>query len=91
MGASLRSNNRQFWKRIEESILSCVQILPVDHEAALFAGDILAYLKKRGTPIGFADVLIGSIALSKNLTMVTANTRHFERIPKLKLENWLAP
>ena len=90
MGAALRSNKTLFWKKIEEQILSRIQILPVDHLAALFAGDILALLKQHGIPIGLADALIGSIALSKNMTMVTANVRHFERIPKLRIENWLA-
>jgi len=34
------------------------------------------------------DVLIAGIALSENLLMVTRNTRHFERISGLKVENW---
>ena len=41
------------------------------------------------TPIGDADLRIGAIALSRGLTVVTGNVRHFQRLPGLPLENWL--
>ena len=44
----------------------------------------------QGTPIGDADSRIAGIALARELTVVTANTRwHFERVPGLSVENWL--
>jgi tRNA(fMet)-specific endonuclease VapC len=45
-------------------------------------------LKEAGTPIGEMDLLIASHALGDDLTLVTNNTREFERIEGLKLENW---
>ena len=36
------------------------------------------------------DLRIASIALSRDLTLVTANLRHFDRVPGLSVENWLA-
>ncbi|MEZ4865614.1 MAG: hypothetical protein R3C14_30160 [Caldilineaceae bacterium] len=39
--------------------------------------------------VGRADLLIGSIALANRATLVTLNRRHFEKIPGLKLENWV--
>jgi predicted nucleic acid-binding protein len=35
------------------------------------------------------DLFIASIALSRNLTLVTHNTHHYERIPNLCLEDWM--
>jgi tRNA(fMet)-specific endonuclease VapC len=33
---------------------------------------------------------IAAIALARDLTLITGNTRHFERVPGLRVENWLA-
>jgi tRNA(fMet)-specific endonuclease VapC len=41
-----------------------------------------------GTPIGPNDVLIASIALANDLTLVTNNRGEFSRVPGLKLEDW---
>lgn len=45
-------------------------------------------LKKAGTPIGTIDLLLGCQALAEDAILVTNNTREFERIEGLKLENW---
>ncbi len=45
-------------------------------------------LKTQGTPIGDFDTLIAAHALAEKLTLVTHNTRHFENVPQLKLEDW---
>jgi len=39
-------------------------------------------------PLGDLDLLIASIVLTVNETLVTKNVRHFSRIPNLKLEPW---
>ena len=59
-----------------------------DKSAQLF-GMIKAQLKQQGNLIMDADILIGSIAQSNELILVTNNTKHFQRIPNLQLENWL--
>lgn len=41
-------------------------------------------------PLGEADLRIAAIALVHGLTPVTGNVRHFERVPELTVENWLA-
>ena len=40
-------------------------------------------------PIGDADLRIASIALDRDLAVVTGNVRHFEKVPGLAVENWL--
>jgi len=37
------------------------------------------------------DLLIAAVALLHDLTLVTHNTRDFQGISGLRLENWLAP
>jgi len=64
-------------------------ILPYDDVAASEYGKIRNYLEKEGKIIGAMDLLIGAHALSLNLTLVTNNMKEFERIRKLKLENWV--
>ena len=54
-------------------------------------GEQKAKLKKSGTQIGEMDLLIGCQALALGATLVTNNTREFERIEGLKLENWVTP
>lgn len=55
---------------------------------ALICGQICAKLQKMGTPIGIYDLQIAAIALANNLVLVTHNTREFERVEGLKLEDW---
>jgi tRNA(fMet)-specific endonuclease VapC len=50
---------------------------------------IRTQLEQAGTPISPNDLLIAAHALALNLTLVTANTREFERVPALSLDNWL--
>ena len=46
-------------------------------------------LKKKGTPMHDEfDLLIGVTAKKNQLTLVTDNTKHFNKIDQLKLENW---
>src|SRR4051812_24770199 len=62
--------------------------LPFDDQAAALAGRVRSDLEKAGTPIGPNDLLIGALALSRNLIVVTRNTREFGRISGLRLEDW---
>lgn len=77
-------------KNLESLIkfLGIMTVLPFDDLAAIEYGRIQAYLQKQGTPIGTADALIAGHARSAGLILVTNNTREFERVPRLKLENW---
>ncbi|MCJ7596035.1 MAG: type II toxin-antitoxin system VapC family toxin [Desulfobacterales bacterium] len=53
-------------------------------------GRIRAHLKKKATPVGAMDLLIASHAAFLNAVLVTNNTREFDRVKDLKVENWLA-
>ena len=72
-----------------ERILKVLPILRLEPTADRHYATIRTYLEQVGTPIGSNDLLIAAHALALDLTLVTANTREFERVPALRLENWL--
>lgn len=69
--------------------LSLPIIMPFDDDAAAEYGRIRAALRRKGTPIGPLDELIAAHAKSKRLILVTNNTREFERVEGLAVENWV--
>lgn len=68
--------------------LAGIEIVLFDDDAAIEYGRIRADLKRRGTPIGANDLLIAAHAKSRGLVLVTNNTREFERVEGLELEDW---
>lgn len=62
--------------------------LPFNDDVAPRYGEVRAALDARGTPIGPNDLMIASIALVHDLTVVTHNTGEFSRVPGLKIEDW---
>lgn len=63
-------------------------IVDFDESAAIAYGQIRVDLEQRGLPIGPLDLLIAAQALSRNLILVTNNTREFTRIAPLQVEDW---
>lgn len=72
-------------------LLATVHQLAFDAAAARDAGRIRGFLESQGCMIGPYDILLAGHALSAGLTLVTANTGEFSRVPGLALENWQAP
>ncbi len=85
---AFRSNNPKRTSERQQAFLSRFVSLPFDDEGALLAGQIRAKLASAGTPIGSYDLQIAAIALANNLILVTHNTREFERIDELRVEDW---
>jgi tRNA(fMet)-specific endonuclease VapC len=84
--------NSQKKKKNESALKDFLEfVTPLDWpcEASPLYGQIRAQLQKRGTPIGAMNLLIASHALFIDAVLVTNNTREFERVPDLKIENWL--
>ncbi len=76
-------------ERLYKTLLPNLPVLPFDVAAARRYGEVRAALERHGTPLGDADLRIAAIALARGLAIVTGNVRHFQRIPELKIENWL--
>ncbi|MCR1795739.1 PIN domain-containing protein [Leptospira sp. id769339] len=69
-------------------ILSIFDILPFEQSDAQTFGIIKADLKKSGNLIGSIDTLLAAQALSRDLVFITNNTREFNRVKNLKIEDW---
>lgn len=72
-----------------EALVGVIPILPVPLEAAKHYGHIRAFLEKKGKIIGNNDLWIAAHCLTLNVTLVTNNVREFQRVPKLRVENWV--
>ena len=75
--------------RVREILLQAQEVLPFDEQAAQVYGSLRARLEAEGRRLAEPDLRIGSIALARDLTLVTGNVKHFARIPGLRVENWL--
>ncbi|MDQ1240060.1 MAG: tRNA(fMet)-specific endonuclease VapC [Thermodesulfobacteriota bacterium] len=72
-----------------EEFSRVVRVLSLPVEAGLRYGEVRAALERAGTPIGNNDLWIAAHALALNVPLVSNNLREFERVPELKLENWV--
>lgn len=84
-----KSSHQEQNKLALAEFLAPLTILPYDDNVASTYGKIRTFLEKEGIAIGPLDMLIGAHALTVKVTLVTNNNREFERIPGLKVENWI--
>ncbi len=87
-GAARRDSER-LTHQVRAVVSSATTILPFDAEAAEIYGPLRARLEREGRRLDEPDLRIASIAISRGLTVVTGNVRHFARVPGLAVENWL--
>lgn len=69
--------------------LSDMNILNYDFNASEEYGKIRAELEKKGNIIGANDMLIAAHAKSQNMVLVTNNTKEFNKVKGLRVEDWL--
>ena len=79
---------RDSWKARIDDFLRAIPVMPFGLEEARKGGEITRYLREQGVPSGPYDILIAAQALVSGFTLVTRNTRHFDQIPLLRLEDW---
>lgn len=72
-----------------EKFLNPITILDYPANAIWHYAKLRHDLQAKGTPIGGLDMLIASHAIALNAILVTNNTKEFERISDLTLENWV--
>jgi len=72
-----------------ESFLMPFEIVDYDFTASVEYGKIRAYLEKKGRVIGNMDMQIAGHALALDVVLVTNNTKEFERVEGLGLDNWV--
>lgn len=69
--------------------LSRIKVLDFDEGAARHYGNLRTDLERAGMPCGPYDTQIGAHARSQGLIVVTNNRREFDRMPGLRVENWV--
>jgi tRNA(fMet)-specific endonuclease VapC len=74
-----------------KDLLSEVTVLDFDSACAEQFGKVQGGLLQQGITVPSADLMIASVALFHNLTLVTHNTADYQNIPGLRLEDWLIP
>ncbi|GHV55768.1 twitching motility protein PilT [Synergistales bacterium] len=72
------------------SFLSIIEIRRFDEKAARMYGAIKADIERRGCVIGSLDILIAAHAKSAGTILATNNTREFERVQGLRIEDWIS-
>ncbi len=83
-----KSGSKQHSQRVD-LLLSALEVLPLEPPTDHRYAKLRHHLTRQGTPIGPNDLLIAAQVLAAELTLITANTREFERVPSLRVENWL--
>jgi tRNA(fMet)-specific endonuclease VapC len=89
-GAYHGSNTIPLLQKIAD-LLNDVHVLDFDKACAEEFGKVRGNLLRRGVTVPTADQMIAAVALVHDLTLVTHNTADFQRIPGLRLDDWLTP
>ena len=90
-GAAKSARPERNTQLIADFLSGPIEVLPFEPADADEAGDIRAAMARAGTPIGPYDVLVAAQARWRDALLVTANTREFARVPRLKVEDWARP
>ncbi len=69
--------------------LEDIIVYPLDRNVIQQAVLIYQHLKKQGTLLEDTDTLIAATAINQSAILVTDNTKHFARVPNIRLENWI--
>jgi len=89
--AHQRADPYPLLRSIEDDLLQDVMILDFDRPCAEEFGRVRGRLLRQGITVSRLDLMIASVALVHNLTLVTHNTSHYLRISGLRLDDWLTP
>lgn len=76
-------------RRALEKFLAPLEVVAFDESVFRQYGRLRANLERQGQVIGSTDMLIAAHALALGAVLVTNNTREFERVAGLHLENWV--
>jgi len=83
-----KSNRPEYHRRRADSFCAKFEIMSIYPALDVFAFE-KARLEKLGLRLDDFDLLIGSTAIHNDLVLVTNNVKHFERMQRLNIENWV--
>ena len=84
-----RENVKAALDAIEKLLYYEVSVIGFDEECARVFGKTRVEMRSRGLDANPVDLMIASVALVYDLTLVTNNTKDFRNIPDLRFEDWL--
>jgi tRNA(fMet)-specific endonuclease VapC len=71
-----------------DKLLDKLEVIPLERLSAKKAAEISEKLAEKGQQIDYRDAMIAAVAIQNDLTLVTRNKAHFNRIKDLKLQTW---
>jgi len=89
--AAARNGDKELAGRVRDLIAAASTVLPFDREAAETYAVLRMQLERLGVRLDESSMRIAAIAVSRDLTLVTASARLYDRVPGLRIENWLEP
>ncbi len=87
--AMKRGRSEELLLAIDRDMLLDVKVLDFDRACAHRFGQLRADLLVAGVGVDSVDLMIATVALEHDLTLVTHNVKHFAPIPGLRIEDWL--
>jgi len=84
-----RSSKPKESRHILGQLIALIPVLPLDETVSAHYGKIRQHLQASGKSIGNNDLWIAAHALASKLIMITNNVTEFERVPGLRVENWV--
>ena len=72
-----------------DDLLTDIHVLPFDRDCAISFGQIRGEQLRSGVSFSPIDLMIAATAFAHNLTLVTHNVKDFEKIPDLRVDDWL--
>jgi predicted nucleic acid-binding protein len=88
-GAYKSNRPSYYMEKLDSMVWPNINILSFDEDAAKVYGKLRAEMEKKGVVLTEPDMRIAAIAVHHGLTVVTGNTRHFSKVHRLKVENWI--
>ncbi|TNF40307.1 MAG: type II toxin-antitoxin system VapC family toxin [Bacteroidetes bacterium] len=83
-----KSQRKEQNLKVVEDFADKITIIPILTSIRIY-GKEKARLKTKGTIISDLDLFIGATSIVNDMILVTRNTREFERLKDIKLENWI--
>jgi len=88
-GANRSHRKEQIIEAFEERVFPSVHIVGFDETSGKLFGELKAALEKQGIVCSEPDLRIASIAIQHDFILITGNTKRFEKISGLSIENWI--
>lgn len=83
-----KSNYPEKNRKVIQKISNQFKLIPIFNSLDIFARE-KARLKTEGKTVDDFDILIGATAIANNMILVTNNEKHFDRLKKIRIENWI--